>query len=77
MTAIPYKTRTGKQQFRPRCTVSETEDYLGFCLACGESTDSVEPDARRYECPACHAHKVFGLMELALMGLLELEDEPE
>jgi hypothetical protein len=40
----------------------------GWCLACGEQADEVEPDARRYQCDACGLHQVFGAEECCLMG---------
>jgi len=43
-----------------------TTDNPGFCLACGEEADGVEPDARNYECDACGAHKVFGAAEILI-----------
>lgn len=45
----------------------EMDDNMGFCLACGEEAWSVEPDARRYECESCGAHKVYGAQELLFM----------
>jgi hypothetical protein len=42
-------------------------DNPGFCLACGEDADGVEPDARRYECECCGQHQVYGAQELALL----------
>lgn len=42
------------------------EDYIGFCLACGDEQYGVEPDARRYECESCGAHKVYGAQEILL-----------
>ena len=45
----------------------EADDSLGFCLACGEEASGVEPDARRYECEACGAARVYGAEELLLM----------
>jgi hypothetical protein len=41
-------------------------DNPGFCRACGDEADSVEPDARNYECAACGAPEVFGAEELLL-----------
>lgn len=41
-------------------------DNPGFCLACGEEAEGVEPDARNYECESCGASKVFGAEELLL-----------
>lgn len=46
---------------------AEADDGTGFCLACGDEAYGVEPDARRYECESCGAHKVYGAMELLLM----------
>jgi len=44
-----------------------TLDNPGFCLACGADADDCEPDARRYECEACGAKKVYGAEEVLLM----------
>lgn len=75
MTAQAYTTKSGAKQYRPVCTEDEYrsrtfEDNPGFCLACGQEADGVEPDARRYECESCGARKVFGLEELLMMGLV-------
>jgi hypothetical protein len=45
----------------------EAGDNTGFCLACGAEAYGVEPDARKYECEDCGAHKVYGAEELLLM----------
>ncbi len=48
----------------------ERRDYAldnpGFCIACGEDAEGVEPDACEYTCEACDAPKVFGAEELLL-----------
>ena len=49
-----------------------SEDYVGFCLACGEQNGPVEPDARRYECEACEKPMVYGFDELMLMGAINV-----
>ena len=41
-------------------------DNPGFCLACGEEAEGVEPDAQRYECEACGEARVYGAEELLL-----------
>lgn len=46
----------------------EDDDNIGFCLACGEEQEGCEPDARKYECETCGAHKVYGAQEILLMG---------
>ena len=42
-------------------------DNPGFCIACGEDAEGVEPDAREYECESCGEHQVYGAQELLLM----------
>ena len=55
-------------------SLSDLEDVLsddasvGFCLACGEQADCVEPDARRYVCECCGASEVYGAEECLIMG---------
>jgi hypothetical protein len=66
-----YLARNGNKQYKQsfeRLTEA-TESMEGFCLACGEEHASVEPDARKYHCTCCGAHKVYGAEELLLMGL--------
>ena len=69
-----YKSRTGKQQFRPVMDEAEYRavDNEGFCVACGETQDNVEPDAEHYPCEACHELKVYGMEQLFIMGLLSV-----
>ena len=75
MEYIPYKTKSGLDQFKPHATPDEIEDgTLGFCLACGNEACGVEPDARRYQFESCGAPKVYGLEELMMMGLLSIND---
>lgn len=75
MTAIPYKTKSGANQFRPECTYEEASEGGGFCLACGNEQSGCEPDGRKLMCESCGARKVYGLEELALMGLLIITSE--
>ena len=67
-----YKAKSGKTQFMPALEeVREMdENGEGFCLACGNVQDRVEPDAAKYECDDCGEHKVYGAAELVLMGLV-------
>lgn len=46
----------------------EADDNLGFCLACGADAFGVEPDARKYECDECGAHRVYGAEEVLIMS---------
>lgn len=43
------------------------DDNSGFCLACGDQTCGVEPDARRYTCDSCGQPEVYGAEELLMM----------
>ena len=42
----------------------ERDDYIGFCVACGEEQGECEPDARNLKCENCGKHQVFGAEEL-------------
>jgi hypothetical protein len=42
-------------------------DNPGFCVACGEEAEGVEPDARRYPCEACGQRSVYGAEELLIL----------
>lgn len=48
------------------------ENGVGWCLACGEEADGVEPDAKKYVCNSCGKPKVYGMEELMMMGLVVL-----
>ena len=58
-----------------RFTMEEIQDaddnYEGFCISCGDSAQCCEPDAREYECDSCGEKKVYGAMELVMMGLVD------
>lgn len=41
-------------------------DNPGFCTACGERAEGVEPDAREYECDCCGERAVYGAEELLI-----------
>lgn len=66
-----YKARNGNIQYKQSIdTLMEgTENGIGYCLACGEQNENIEPDARKYNCQCCNAPKVYGCEELMLMGL--------
>ena len=39
----------------------------GMCMACGEVTEGVEPDARKYKCEVCGEREVYGAQDALLM----------
>lgn len=67
-----YRAKNGNLQFRPSIELAMLmdEEQEGFCLACGDIHEGIEPDARRYTCESCGADKVYGAAELVLMGLV-------
>lgn len=71
MRKAQYKAKNGAMQWKPsfKWIEESSEEYVGFCLACGETQSGVEPDARQYRCESCGARKVYGAEELGLMGL--------
>jgi hypothetical protein len=46
----------------------EADDYVGFCLACGESQGQVEPDANRLRCESCGVRAVAGAEYILVVG---------
>lgn len=41
-------------------------DNPGFCNACGEDAEGVEPDAEKYPCEYCEERAVYGAEEFLL-----------
>lgn len=53
-------------------TVIESNDCIGFCIACGETTFNVEPDAEKYKCESCGENKVYGAEEILIRFIDQL-----
>lgn len=45
---------------------AQADDNRGFCRACGEEHNWIEPDAERYECEVCGEKEVYGAEQLLL-----------
>lgn len=75
MKKVAYKTKKGTVQYKPQLSEKDlwSEDTVGWCLNCGCEVDGVEPDARKYTCETCNLPKVYGLGELAMMGLVVIK----
>jgi Zn finger protein HypA/HybF involved in hydrogenase expression len=65
-------SKAGTPLFLPSLAEIEAamENQEGFCIACGEPADGVEPDAHKYTCEACGKPRVYGAEQLVLMGLV-------
>ena len=50
--------------------VTARDESLGLCIKCGAIQYGIEPDARRSLCPECKGRPLYGIEELALMGLV-------
>lgn len=76
-----YRAKNGNLQFKPSDAVLleiiENDNATGFCLACGEFVDGVEPDATGYDCPHCGSTKVHGAENLLIRGLCFDADRAE
>ncbi len=78
MEAVKVETKIKRRAMRIEATSEDIQEgTLGACLACGEQAYGVEPDAREYECDSCGEKKVYGLEEILMMGLIDLEDDDE
>ena len=42
------------------------DDNIGLCIACGDESTGIEPDARRCKCDSCGEYCVFGAEELLM-----------
>jgi len=51
--------------------ITNNDEFIGFCLACGEEALEIEPDARKYTCEFCSAREVYGAEETLIMGAYE------
>ena len=49
---------------------ARSTDNPGFCTACGEDVEGVEPDAENYTCESCGEDAVFGAEQLLIMRCL-------
>lgn len=49
-------------------------DSMGLCVQCGADRDSVEPDARKYPCEACGENGVYGVAELLMADVIQIEE---
>lgn len=63
--------KSGKTYYLPTIELVQEldDDGDGFCIACGNVVDCLEPDAGPCECPECGERKAYGAAELALRGL--------
>ena len=43
-----------------------SDEYMGFCVKCGEEAYGVEPDARKYKCEGCGELAVYGAEEILI-----------
>ena len=65
MTAKPIR-------FKLADVEEAVENNEGFCLACGEISESgVEMDASGYHCDSCGQDKVEGAGNILIMGLAD------
>lgn len=76
-----YKGRDGNTYYKPAWSALEAAletGTEGFCLACGQSQDGVEPDAKRYTCESCGKPNVYGAENLLVRNLFHVDKrEPQ
>jgi len=69
--AVRYIVQNTPRVFSLEDIEASIEASTGFCVACGEESDCIEPDARNYPCEGCGKDEVFGGEELIIMGYVE------
>jgi hypothetical protein len=60
-------TRANKFDFYRVVAATNTDDYIGFCTACGAEQGGCEPDAKKCICESCGQPAVYGAEELLFM----------
>ena len=48
---------------------AQSNDFLGFCVLCGEEAYHIDPDACGDPCDACQGRGVYGAEELVLYAV--------
>lgn len=66
MVKIPLATLMEAIEERDQCL-----SHPGFCLACGERAEGVEPDACMYQCLFCEEKQVYGAEEIILKNMFK------
>jgi hypothetical protein len=69
-------TRTNKVDIDRVIAATNTDDYIGFCVGCGEEAYGVEPDACKFVCESCGQPAVYGVEELLFMIIADGRDCP-
>lgn len=79
MTTIEKTMKSGRVFKYPRLTIQEFEelhkDYFGWCTACGDLPEGIDPDAHQYDCECCGEPRVYGFEQLNELGRCEFVDE--
>jgi hypothetical protein len=65
---MPKKIRLTEDEY-----ISGREEYVGYCIKCGDEAFGVEPDARRCFCESCGAPAVYGIEDLLMTGRLDIK----
>ena len=66
-----YRAKSGKIRIKASIDLLHQldDDCEGFCINCGATGQSAEPDAERYTCDECGEAAVYGAGELIVRGL--------
>jgi hypothetical protein len=64
---VAARTRAKLPSYERIIEALESDESMGFCLACGADAYGVEPDMRAGECDECGAAKVYGAEECLIL----------
>lgn len=66
-----YRAKSGKIRIKANIELLQEldQDCEGFCVNCGATGQSAEPDAVQYVCDECGEAAVYGAGELIIRGL--------
>jgi len=67
LDAAAARTKAKLPTYEQIIEALESDEWMGFCLACGADAYGVEPDTRGGECDKCGASKVYGAEECLII----------
>ena len=65
--------KSGKTYFIPfeseLIEALELDENRAFCIRCGDTDQTIEPDVERAECECCEQRGLYGAEQLLILGM--------
>ena len=70
--------KTGKTYFIPFESelneALELDENRAFCIRCGDTDQTIEPDVERAECECCEQRGLYGAEQLLILGMYKRDN---